>query len=174
MQKPSSTEGLLIVLELGAEWPSLSGAEAATPAGSRRVIAQEEGETATAFAARVGEQLHGLFARGVALRLAIIACSERIDALACTSRADLARATASALARTRGGSLVLAAVDRNEGRSRAPLSTLLAELVPEWQTAAVQVSLRFGGDATTESLSDPKSRTSSKRARPRDSSRRVA
>lgn len=177
MQKSSSSEGLLIVVELGAEWPSLSGAEAARPTGSRRVLAQDESESHSAFAARVGEQLHGLFARGVALGHALIACSERTDAPARASRSELARATASALAGARGGSLVLVAVDRNEGRSQKALSALQAELAREWLSAAIDVTLRFGADAPAESLADPKSRTRAKRVSSQDGkagSRRVA
>ena len=174
MQKSSSSEGLLIVVELGAEWPSLAGVEAAKPAGSRRVLAQDENESSSAFAVRVGEQLHGSFARGVALGHAIIACSERTDSAARAARSELARAAASALARARGGCLVLVAVDRNQGRSRESLSALQEELAREWRSAAIDVSLRFSGDAAAEGLADPKSRIGAKRASPQDGARRVA
>ena len=77
-------------------------------------------------------------------------------------------------------------MDRNEGRSRAPLAVLERELVAEWQSAAVSSKLRFAFDVeshvpTSESTgpSDPSARStaasaSQKRGRGKDSARRVA
>jgi hypothetical protein len=178
MQKQVSSNGLLIVVELGAEWPSALQAELAVPA--RRVFAQEESESCAAFARRVGEQLDGLFARGVALGSAFIVCSERTDDAARAARSELARAAAGALARGTGGHLQLIASDRNEGRSRAPLTTLARELASEWQSAAIATELRFIPDAECVSAplvsagsSEPSAR-SAKRGRGKDSARRVA
>ena len=167
MQKPLSSESQLIVVELGAEWPSAS--LVALP-NARRVLAQDEGESPAAFAIRVAEQLNGLLARGVALANAVIACSERLDQHAQGARSDLARSAASALARARGGALTLSASDRNEGRSRAAFSALHGELTREWQSAGVLAQLRFGDEANSE----PKSRTGARRTRSKDSTRRVA
>src|SRR3954466_1039964 len=119
MQKSSLSEGQLIVVELGAEWPS---AVLAATSSARRVLVQDESEPPAAFAVRVGEQLNALQARGVALSSAVVACSERLDQDAQGARAEVARAAASSLARGRGGNLELVATDRNEGRSRPALS----------------------------------------------------
>ena len=172
MQKPRSSEGQLIVVELGAEWPS---AALAAASNARRVLAQGESESPTAFAVRVGEQLNALQARGATLGGAVIACSERLDERARTARAELARAAASSLARTQGGELVLVATDRNEGRSRAALSGLVGELQKEWHSAAVVTTLRFGADLVEPAAAsaEAKSRTGARRGR-KDGARRVA
>ena len=180
MQKSSLSEAQLIVLELGAEWPSaaLAGAPQA-----RRVLAQDESESPAAFAVRVGEQLNTLQARGVALSHAVLACSERLDPHARAARAELARAAANSLARSHGGDLELVATDRNEGRSRPALSALLSDLSREWQSAAVVAKLRFASaqgepqpsEAPAEEPSpEAKSRTSSRREKSKDGTRRVA
>ena len=173
MHKPISS-GLLMVVELGAEWPSTSQAELV--AAGRRVFAQEESEAPAAFAARVGEQLDGLFARGVALGSALIACSERLDEPARSARAELARVVAGALARGTGGLLLLTATDRNEGRSRAALLALQGELAVEWQSAAIETRLRFGDEvAAVTSPSDVKTSAKSSSGRGgKDGARRVA
>ena len=161
-----------MVVELGAEWPSTLQAELV--AAGRRVFAQEESETPLAFAARVGEQLDSLFARGVTLGSALLACSERLDELARRARADLARVVAGALARGTGGLLLLTASDRNEGRSRAALTALQCELAIEWQSAAIETKLRFG-DEVEHVTSPAESKPAGKSSRGRkDSARRVA
>lgn len=176
MQKSSLLEGQLVVVELGAEWPSAAlGATSST----RRVLAQDESESPAAFAARVAEQLNGLQAGGVSLSSAVLACSERLDNHAHGARAELARAAANSLARNRGGELELVATDRNEGRSRPALSALVSALSKEWQSAAVVAKLRFGSEsAEDQSVEEPsaeaKSRTGSRRAKSKDSVRRVA
>lgn len=165
MQKSSLSDAQLIVVELGAEWPIAAGASGPS-AGARRVLAQDESESLAAFAVRVGEQLNGFQARGIALRSAVLACSERLDAPAQSARADLARAAASALARHEGGELELVAIDRNAGRSRSALSGLVNELRKEWQSAAVVAKLRFSGqpvDLAEPSEAEAKSRTGSRR-----------
>ena len=178
MQKQVSSNGLLIVLELGAEWPSSMQAELTAPA--RRVIAQEESESCAAFARRVGEQLDNLFARGVTLGTAFIVCNERLDEAARAARAELARTAASALARGTGGSLQLIAADRNEGRSSALLTKLQLELAAEWQSAAVVTALRFAGEAASALSPEPSapssepSARSAKRGGGKDGARRVA
>ncbi len=162
-----------MVVELGAEWPSTTQAELV--ASGRRVFAQEESEAPAAFASRVAEQLDGLFARGIALQSAVIACSERLDEPARSARADLARGVAGALARGTGGLLLLTASDRNDGRSRAALSALHCELAVEWQSAAIETKLRFGDEvASVTSPSDAKASAKSGRGRGKDSARRVA
>lgn len=175
MQKQLSSEGLLIVMELGAEWPSMQGVEVAP--GSRRVLTQDEHETPSAFAVRVGEQLDGLFARGVSLKNAIIACNDRLDAPASSARAELSRTAASAMARSRGGSLTLLASEHNEARGRASLAALTSELVNEWRSGAVETTLQFGGNLTTTTApaADSAGRSpSARRGKGKDGTRRVA
>ena len=174
MQKPISS-GLLMVVELGAEWPSTSQAELG--ASSLRVFAQEESEAPAAFAARVGEQLDGLFARGVTLGSAVIACSERLDEPARSARTDLARAVAGAMARGTGGLLLFTAADRNDGRSRAALTALQCELAVEWQSAAIETKLRFDGEVelvTTPADAKASAKSSRGRGPGKDGARRVA
>jgi hypothetical protein len=174
MQKSSLSEGQLIVVELGAEWPSVA---LAASTSTRRVLVQDESESPAAFAIRVGEQLNALQARGVGLSSAVLACSERLDEHARGARAELARAAANSLARQRGGELELVATDRNEGRSRSALSALVSDLCKEWQSASVVAKLRFGSEAAEcaqDSSPEAKSRTGSRRAKSKDSVRRVA
>ncbi len=178
MQKPTSSAGLLIVVELGAEWPSVLQAELSSVAPSgARVLAQEESESPAAFAARVGAELAGLFARGASLGSAVIACSERLDDSARSARADLARAAAAVMAGGTGGRLLLTASDRNQGRSRAALTTLESELRAEWQSAAVELRLRFANDAATPlTVAQPRAEAKPRSARGsgKDRARRVA
>ena len=171
MQNPLSTEGVLIVVELGAEWPRL------TPSGSPkvlRVLAQDELESPAAFAVRVGEPQNRLSARGTAFGSVIIACSERLDEHAHGARAELARSAAQALAGARGGLLLLSAADRNDGRSRQVLSAFAAGLATEWQSSGVAVVLRFGEEeSVTPAPVEPPKRSSVSRGAGRDA-RRVA
>jgi len=163
MQKLTSSEGLLIVVELGAEWPSAE-LESRT-AKARRVFAQDETESPVAFAQRVTEQLSRSFPSGVAVGSVVVACSERIDAHAQGARTDLARAMAGLLGRAGGGGLSFVASDRNEERSKPVLSSLLGELNREWQSAGVEVKL---------SLANRRSRLRPARARKRDPPRVLA
>ncbi len=176
MKKINSSEGLLIVVELGAEWPA-SEIEAARNAKARRVLAQDETESPAAFALRVSEQLTSSFPSGVALASVLVACSERIDAVAQSGRAELARVLASALGRAGGGSLSFVACDRNEARSKPAFSTLLADVTRQWQSAGVEVKLSFGQAslALTDGPVDAETRSSARAsARVKDSVRRVA
>jgi len=178
MKKNSLSEGLLIVVELGAEWPTLE-IEAARNAKTRRVLAQDETESPAAFALRVSEQLGSSFPSGVVMASVVVACSERIDAHAQGSRADLARTLASALGRAGGGSLLFVAIDRNDARSKPVFSALLGDVIRQWQSTGVEVKLSFGQSAQAlelaESAADPASRTSNRTPAPvKDSVRRVA
>jgi hypothetical protein len=177
MQKLTSTEGLLIVVELGAEWPT-SEIEASRNAKARRVLAQDETESPAAFAVRVAEQLSSSFPSGVTLASVVVACSERIDEHAQGGRAELARVAASALGRAAGGSLSFVASDRNDARSKPAFSKLLAEVTRQWQSAGVEVKLSFGQSAlalTEQVALDPSTRASARTSAPvKDSVRRVA
>ncbi len=177
MQKLTSSEGQLIVVELGAEWPA-SEIEASRNAKARRVLAQDETESPGAFAIRVAEQLSSSFPSGVALASVLVACSERIDAQAQGGRAELARTVASALGRAGGGSLSFVVCDRNDARSKPAFSTLLGEVTRQWQSAGVEVKLSFGQPAlalTGDAAADAKSRASARNPAPvKDAVRRVA
>jgi hypothetical protein len=171
MKKHPSLEGLLIVVELAAEWPSLT---VETPAKVRCVLAQDDAESPAAFALRVSERVTALDGRGVSRWSAIIACNERLDEPAQGARAELARAAASALARARGGNLLLSASDRNQGRSRAAFAALRAELATEWQSSAVEAKLRFGDDPVLLEGEDALARAGARRERAQDSPRSLA
>ena len=146
MTNRKSFGGVLIVVELGAEWPCL--AETRDAAAERRVLAQADDESPALFGARVSEQLDQLFGRGVSLTNAVIACNERLDEAAQRARADVARLAMGAMAKRRSGGLLLCACDRNSGRSRHALSSLASELGSEWQRANVTASIRFGAEPT--------------------------
>jgi hypothetical protein len=177
MQKLMSSEGLLIVVELGAAWPSAE-IEASRSAKARRVLAQDETESPATFALRVAEQLSSSFPSGVALNSVVVACSERIDAHAQGGRAELARTVASALGRGGGGSLLFVACDRNGARSKPVFSALLADVTRAWQSAGVEVKLSFGEPAlalTEDPSADPSARESALGAAPaKQAVRRVA
>ena len=176
MQKLTSAEGLLIVVELGAEWPT-SEIEGARSTKARRVLVQDETESPAAFALRVAEQLSSSFPSGVALACAVVACSERIDAHAQGGRTELARTVASALGRAGGGSLSFVACDRNDARSKPILSTLLAEVTRQWQSAGVEVKLSFGQSAlalTEDADAKARSNARTPQAPVKDAVRRVA
>ena len=170
MTKPKSAGGVLIVVELGAEWPSLK--ELREPAGGRRVLAQGEGESPGAFVTRVTEQLDGLFTRGLPLTTAIVACNERLDEGAQQARAELSRAALSVMAKQRAGRLLLSASERSSGRLRHALSALAGALGSEWRRADVAASVRFG----EEPLAAPTSSDMSVRVgtRRKDGGRKVA
>ncbi len=142
MSKRKSPGGVLIVVELGAEWPSLP--EVRQQAAGRRVLAQAEGERPGDFGARLAEQLDGLFARGVPLTTAVLACNERLDDAAQRGRAELARAALGAMAKQRAGALVISTSARGGERMSQPLSALASELEKEWQRADVRVAVRSG------------------------------
>ena len=177
MQKMTSSEGLLIVVELGAEWPT-SEIEAAHSVKARRVLAQDETESLSAFALRVSEQLSSSFPSGVALASVVVACSERIDPHAQGGRAELARIAAGALGRAGGGSLSFVACDRNNARSKPVFSTLLAEVTRQWQSAGVEVRLSFGPSSlalTEATAAEPASKSGVRTSAPvKDAVRRVA
>jgi hypothetical protein len=170
MTKRKSSGGVLIVVELGAEWPSL--AELREPASGRRVLAQEEGESPSGFVARVGEQLDGLFARGAPMTTAVVACNERLDESAKRARSELARTAMGLMAKERSGSLLLSASSRSSGRLRHALSSLASELGGEWQRAAVLATVRFGDEPMTATSSDMS--VSVRAGRGKDGSRKVA
>lgn len=177
MKKLTSSEGLLIIVELGAEWPA-SELDASRSAKARRVLSQDETETPATFAGRVSEELGRSFAKGVTLRTVLVACSERIDVHAQSARAELSRHVASALSRSGGGSLSFVTCDRNDARSKPVFSALVAEVARQWQSSGVEVKLSFGQPALTLTDGaplDPSSKVSPRTTAPvKDAVRRVA
>jgi len=86
--EPSS--GLLVIVELGAAWPNWLVEGSAH--GTRRVLAELEGEGPASFAARVLSVAAGLMPRGVRLDLAVLAVNERADETQMRARRELVRA----------------------------------------------------------------------------------
>jgi hypothetical protein len=140
MQKRRST-GMLILVELGADWPEME-----LRAGGRRVLSQGEGETPADFALRVSSQLEGLFGRGVSLNTTVLACNERLDDAARHARRELVRAVLGAMPVRRGSHLYLSAAERSSSRLRAALSVLATDLASEWAGSGLETSVRFGDD----------------------------
>ena len=95
MRKKPNVAGLLIVVELGGDWPSW----ALTGTGTRRVLTQIDGETPAAFADRVASSLDGLFGKGVVLTTVALACNERVDEAADAARRKLAGLSLGAMAK---------------------------------------------------------------------------
>ncbi len=151
LRKPMA--GVLVLVELGAEWPFWVG-NTSGKAG-RRVLAQEEGETPEAFASRVAEHLGTMFTRRLPLELSVLACNERCDERAMSARNRLCQALLSG----RGGSapdrhaqgqgheteLLLTASGRT-GRVRHALSALATDLAASWAADDSHVGVRFGDE----------------------------
>lgn len=150
--------GLLVVVELGGEWPSRAEA-VPVPAGQapplRRVLAQVEGETPAAFAERVASGLEGLFGRGIQLETVIWACNERLDGAADGARRKALGLTLGSMAKHKAGRAYLAASGRSSGRLRNGLSALAQGLFDEWRTAGLEVSVDFGEEARLADAAPP-------------------
>ena len=132
--------GLLVVVELGAEWPALR-----EDGAIRRVLAQTEGETPAAFADRVASDLDSLFGRrSIQLSTVAVACNERVDEAADGARRKLAGLSLGAMAKNKAGKVYLAASARSGGRLRHSLAALARGLHEEWRTAGLEVSVDLG------------------------------
>jgi hypothetical protein len=151
MRRKVSETGLLVVVELGAEWPGLMQADTS----ARRVLAQDEGEPPTQFAERVASCLDGLFGRGIGLATVALACNERVDDLAASARRRLCGLTLGALAQRKGGKLYLTASARSSGRLRHALSGLAQGLAEEWAPAGLEVSVEFEEESRSSVTAAP-------------------
>jgi hypothetical protein len=149
-QEALAAGGLLVLVELGGEWPSPLSSDGSL----RRVLAQNEGETPAAFADRVANGLDGLFGKGVRLETATLACNERLDPAAETARRKILGLALGSMAKHKAGRAYLAASARSGGRLRHALSALARGLFDEWRTAALEVSVDFG-DASGAALPAP-------------------
>jgi len=138
----STPGGVLVAVELGAEFPALS------PTGApRRVLTQLEGESPAAFAERAASALESAFGRGVGLGQLSLACNERLDDAAQAGRRQLASAALGAMAKHHTGKVALCASPRSSGRLRQALSTLARGLFDEWRTAGLEATVDFGDEA---------------------------
>jgi hypothetical protein len=151
MRKTRNGTGLLVVMELGAEWPGLPEADAS----ARRVIAQLEGESPAQFAERVAQGLDGLFGRGIKLGRVALACNERVDVAADGARRKLAGLSLGIMAKHQSGRVNLTAPARSSGRLRHSLAALAQGLFEEWRTAGLEASVVFG-DLAEEAGSGPR------------------
>ena len=138
--------GLLVALELGAEWPEsfVTGRADAL----KRVVTQAEGETPEAFAARLGTLAGRLFPASAPLRDAVVACNERTDEGASAARRLIGGVLLERLGPS--GTFAFSAGARAGGRLRHSLSALAIHLAPD---ASANVTVHFDGerDAPCES-----------------------
>lgn len=154
---PALPGGVLVAVELGAEFPALSPADGAP----RRVLTQLDGENPSAFAERLASALEGAFGRGVALSQLSLACNERLDDAAQNSRRHIASAALGSMAKHHAGKVSLCAPARSSGRLRQGLSTLARGLFDEWRTAGLEATVDHGEEASPlRSDSTPFVRTS--------------
>ena len=137
MLRKNVKSGVLVIVELGAEWPSW----VSELAGFRRVLTQEEGEAPEAFAARARSTERSLFPKSVAEKSVALLCNERTDAAAMTSR--VAMASHFLDARNGLGRAFFAAQSSSSGRLRHALSNVVTEL---GQAHEGRVAVRFGSD----------------------------
>jgi hypothetical protein len=131
--------GFLIVVELGAEWPSVPA-----EASARRVVSQVDGESPEAFAERIVTGFEALFGRGIPLSTLALACNERTDEVVENARRKLASLALGATAKHKSGRVFLTASSRSSGRLRHALSGLARGLFDEWRTAGLEVTVDFG------------------------------
>lgn len=137
------SSGLLVVVELGGEWPGLMQADAS----ARRVVSQQEGETPIQFADRVATSLDSLFGRGVRLGTVALACNERIDEGAEAARRRLAGLALGSMAKHKTGRFCFTASPRSSGRLRHALAGLATGLYDEWRTAGLEVTVELNDQA---------------------------
>lgn len=141
----STAPGLLVIVELGGEWPGLMKADAS----ARRVMTQLEGEAPTAFAERVAASLDSLFGRGIQLSTVALACNERLDDSADAARRKIGSLVLGSMAKHKAGRFSFTASPRSSGRLRHALANLSRGLFDEWRTAGLEISVEFGDEATS-------------------------
>lgn len=140
----NQASGVLVLMELGAEWPGITLSD-----GARRVLSQLDGETPAQFAARAAGQLDSLFGRGIPLGKLVLACNERIDAQAETARRKLSGLALGAMAKQKTGKVCLTASERSSARLRQALTSLSQGLFDEWRTAGLEVKVVVGPEQAT-------------------------
>jgi hypothetical protein len=143
MRQRKAMSGVLVIVELGAEWPAWTGTGVEMAGrGGRRVLSQEEGESPEAFSDRVAEHLGSLFAKRVELERAVLACNERSDERAMMARKKLSQALVGALSPRRTWQLLFTASGRT-GKVRHALSELASGLSGH---CGDNVGVRFGDE----------------------------
>jgi hypothetical protein len=147
MRKAPKQTGVLIAVELGADWPETVSVD--RNGAVRRVVAQEEGETPEAFAGRIAKLAARLFHPAVTLRDAVVACNERTDPAASIARRSIGMTLLERMGPS--GTFVLAASVRAGGRLRHALSALAIDLAPE---ASATVTVHFDGERENASECD--------------------
>jgi hypothetical protein len=153
-EQPLDGRGMLVVVELGGEWPSQASVPSSPPM-TRRVLAQAEGEAPAAFAERVADSLDGLFGRGIQLETIVLACNERVDDAAEAARRKTVSLALGSMAKHKSGRAYLAASSRSGGRLRHALAALAQGLFDEWRTAGLEVSLDFGDESRLTEAAPP-------------------
>lgn len=154
MRKKVTGSGLLVVVELGGEWPGVARASDGSDL-VRRVLSQAEGETPAQFTERVTSALDTLFGRGVKLSTVSLACNERLDDAADGARRMLCSAALGAMAKHKSGRFYLTAAARSSGRLRHALSSLTQGLSDEWESAGLEVSVEFGAESQSSVNASP-------------------
>ncbi len=146
MQGSIEGELSLIVLEQHAKWPACAN-EYQTSQPNSLVEAQSDGESAGAFAERVGRRLASVASKGGKPRTAIIAANSLVDPLTLRARYRVAKAAIQAMGLS--GELVLTAapmqaVDADDdARVRHELFALAGVLCDELAGTEIGVSVRF-------------------------------
>jgi hypothetical protein len=132
---------MLVIVELGADWPAQLVRDAACT--SRRVVVELEGEGPAAFAARVVSVAASLMPHAVPLDLAVLAVNERADDAQRRARRAIGRALLFPRSR-RGARLLVSATPEPTDRLRAALLALAGEL-GAINGAPQRVTVCFGG-----------------------------
>jgi hypothetical protein len=115
--------GVLIAVELGADWPPWLSELAGEP--PRRVMTQAEGEPPQAFAERVVSEAKR---ERAPFRSAVLLCNERTDLVQHGARRLLARSVPAELDAIARGKLVLAASSQASEKLRSALRSLTRDL----------------------------------------------
>lgn len=157
MRKKVSGSGLLVVVELGGEWPGIARSSEAAGAAEpqRRVLSQSEGESPAEFSERVASSLDSLFGRGIKLSTVSLACNERLDEAADAARRMLCGVALGAMAKHKSGRFYLTASARSSGRLHHALSSLAQGLSEEWESAGLEVSVEFGEESRSSVTAAP-------------------
>ncbi|HWP05438.1 MAG TPA: hypothetical protein VNN72_06835 [Polyangiaceae bacterium] len=135
MSRNSPEGSELVVVELGAAWPTTLVASR----GGCRVVAEIEGEGPLGFAARVDDFIAGAFPRSAFVVRAVLACNLRADQTAEAARRAVAESLLSRLGAN--GVLTFCASQRAGDRFRRRLGDLVAELGGPAGSGRVQAHL---------------------------------
>ncbi len=127
----------LVVMEVGAGWPEMAGADHAP---NSVVEAQLAGETSADFEARV---THRILSLDGPLRFGLIASNGNMDPAFARMRSQIARVACRCMAQAEGGELLLVADEQADDATRHGLMALAGTLCGEIDNVSVRV--RFPG-----------------------------